>query len=597
MFSIDTHVCGRQVLCAVHMVHTPQLSMWEAAESSRAVDVPSVELRQYQIDACDRIQESLSRVRSTLLVMATGTGKTTVIGETIRRFGGVRTLVLAHRDELIRQIDRRIKSQTGLTTSVEKASEYCNKTSNVVVASVPTLSSNRPNPNSAPIGMNDLGEPMFAPRYHRLERFSADSFGLIVIDEAHHAVGDSYRRILDHFKGALVLGVTATPDRSDKLAMGTVFGDVAYKYEINDAINDGWLCRVSAMRVQCDAVRLDSVKTTAGDLNQGQLDDVMSTEQALHQVARPTIELSGSRRTLVFTTSVGNAERLAEIFCRYRSGCARFVTGKTPPTERKQILADHQSGKYQFLVNVGVLTEGYDDPAVSCVAIGRPTKSRALYAQMAGRGTRTSPGKADLLLLDFVGNSGRHTLIGAVDVLAGREPDEVAERARAIIARAQLPMDTAEAIAQAKEELRLKRLTEAGLRRAATADFKYRSTKLDPFEIFGIPDKRSASKFGDEPATFKQLGYLQKCRIPIAPGLSKRVAGTLITEQVRRRNEGLCTYKQAEILLKHGYDTKDMSFALAGALMDRLSKNCWKSLSQSQESDAIEASYRPQSQR
>lgn len=544
------------------------LSLFERPAPASAP--PAVELRPYQIDACTRIEESWLGARSTLIVMATGTGKTTVFSETLRRRRGAgRSLVLAHRDELIRQAAKRIGKQTGLGVEVEKAEEYAGRTADVVVASVQTLS-----------------------KEMRLSRWSPDHFSTIVVDEAHHAVADTYRRILGHFEAAKVLGVTATPDRADEMAMGQVFEDVAFVYEIGDAIADGWLCPIRATSVWCDAVDLAGVKTVAGDLSASDLETVMATEAALHQVAKPTIELAGARRTIVFTTSVANAHRLAEVFNRYRPECARAVDGGTDPLERRRILSEHQQGRYQFLCNVGVLTEGYDDPLVSCVAMGRPTKSRALYAQMAGRGTRTAPGKTDLLLLDFVGNAGKHALASAVDILGGKYSDEAMAQAKEAVAK-EPGQDIREALDEAERELRLaaerKRAAEEAMRRQrAKANVAYQAVEIDPFRVLGVRDPGEySSRFGDEPPTEGQLSLLTKWKIPAPQGLTKRGASRLIGTTIKRREDGLCTFAQAKVLQKRGYDTTRLTFEAARGLMDALAANNWRPLSAEAEARAM----------
>lgn len=526
----------------------------------------TVELRPYQIEACRRIETSLLGARSTLLVMATGTGKTTVFGETLRRTPG-RVLVIAHREELIDQAARRITTQTGRKVDIEKAEQVADRDAPVVVASIQTIS-----------------------KQARLERFTPDAFALVIVDEAHHAVSATYQRVLSYFGAAKVLGVTATPDRADELAMGQVFEDVAYCYEIGDAIADGWLCPIRATQVHCDSIDLADVKTVAGDLSPEQLDAVMRTEEVLHQVAKPTLELAGGRRTLVFTTSVENAHRLAEVFNRYREGCAEAVDGGTAREERRRILADHQAGRFQFLCNVGVLTEGYDDPQVSCVAMGRPTKSRALYTQMAGRGTRIAPGKSDLLLLDFVGNSGRHALVSAVDILAGKHPDEVVERARKKVID-QPGLDLSQAMADAQADLLAEAERErlrAEARKAARAKVAYRTQAVDPFKVMGVrnPDEFGAGRFGDGPATEKQVAVLTKLKVPLE-GVTKRGASRLIGEAIRRREADLCTFSQAKILQRCGYDTARLPFYTASRLMDALAANRWRPLTPDQESRAV----------
>lgn len=231
---------------------------------------------------------------------------------------------------------------------------------------------------------------------------------------------------------------------------------------------------------------------------------------------------------------------------------------------------------------MGVLTEGYDDPAIACVAMGRPTKSRALYAQMAGRGTRIAPGKDDLLLLDFVGNSGRHALVSALDILAGRYADDVVERARKKVAdnpgiNARDALVDAEAEIAAEKE---RQAAEARRRAKARARVAYSTKQIDPFAVLGVTDPSSeyGGRFGDGPASDAQLALLAKMKIQVPERLGKRAASRLIGETFRRREKGLCTFGQAKALQRYGYETRTMTFDRARELMDALNKNGWKRL-------------------
>jgi superfamily II DNA or RNA helicase len=528
---------------------------------------PTIELRPYQRLAVERIIDQHKRVRSTLLVMATGTGKTTVFADVVAKTPG-KAIVLAHRGELIDQAAERIRKQTGKRVSIEKAQDYANRGADVVVASVQSLQ----------------GE--------RLARWGKDEFSLVVADEAHHYLAPSFRRVLDHFSGAKILGVTATPDRADEAALGDVFDEVAHVYDITDAIADGYLCRIRAFQVQADAIDLAEVKTIAGDLNQGELDAVMSTERALHAIAKPTLDLADGRRTIVFTTSVENAHRLAEVFCRYKPESARAVDGTMGSEIRRRVLGDHRAGRFQVLCNVAVLTEGYDDPAVSCIAMGRPTKSRALYAQMAGRGTRIAPGKEDLLLLDFVGNSGRHALVSAADLLGGKYPEDVCQEARRKIAD-RPGYDATKALEEAAAELaerERKKAAEALRRAKARARVGHTAQQIDPFKVMGVADPTTefGSRFGDAPASEAQLRTLDRFGVPLPEGMTKRGASRLIGEAIRRREAGLCTFKQARRLQQFGYPTDRLSFVAASRMMSALAQNGWHRLPAPQVAAAME---------
>jgi len=513
----------------------------------------SAVLRPYQTSAIAGIAAELEKHRSTLLVMATGTGKTTVFGEVARNWPG-RVLVLAHREELIEQARSRLAVMTQEYVGVEQA-QWNAQAERIVIGSVQTLS-----------------------RESRLARFSRDRFSLVIVDEAHHAVAASYRKVLDHFEGAKLLGVTATPDRSDESAMGQVFDSVAYVYDIQDGIRDKWLVPVSCQMVEVAGVDLSGVKTTAGDLNQGQLDAVMASEEALHGIAKPTLELAGDRRTILFTTSVDNAHRLAEVLNRYRAGSARAVDGGTATDLRKATLAGHKRGDYQFLVNVGVLTEGYDDPGVACVAMGRPTKSRALYTQCIGRGLRPAPGKEDCLVLDFAGNSGRHQLVSALDILAGKWPEAVVARAKKEAAKKGGRAD--EALERAAAAIEAEKQAEIAKRARIKAQVAYKAQQVNPFQVFGLRDK------GDDPRepgsrlpiTPGQVQKLENFRVEIPPGCTQAQASRLINACITRMKRGLATYKQTKLLSRYGVDATRMYMGTAGKVIDAIAANGWRAI-------------------
>lgn len=534
------------------------LPLFDRPLATRAPSAPlaptGAKLRPYQTEAIGRIGVELETNRSTLLVMATGTGKTTVFGEVARNWPG-RVLVLAHRDELIEQARSRLSVMTQEYVGVEQA-QWNALGERIVIGSVQSLC-----------------------REQRLARFPRDRFSLVIVDEAHHAVAKSYRTVLDHFDGAKVLGVTATPDRSDESAMGQVFDSVAYVYDIQDGIRDKWLVPVSCQMIEVAGVDLSAVKTTAGDLNQGQLDAVMASEEALHGIAKPTLELAGDRRTILFTTSVDNAHRLAEVLNRYRPGSARAVDGGTAHDLRRATLRGHKGGYFQFLCNVGVLTEGYDDPAVSCVAMGRPTKSRALYTQCIGRGLRPAPGKDDCLVLDFAGNSGRHKLVSALDILAGKWPEDVVERAKKDALNSQ-GVRSDEALARAAAALEAEKQAEIARRARIKATVAYKAQKVDPFSVLGLRD--NGDDFGEpgsrQPLTPGQVQTLQKFKVEIPANCTKAMASRLINACVTRMQRGLATYKQTKMLSRYGVDASRMYMTTASRVIDAIIANGWHAI-------------------
>lgn len=504
-----------------------------------------MQLRPYQVASVDAVFRELASVRATLLVLPTGCGKTICFAEVARRFRPHgRVLVLAHREELVRQAVDKIERTARLVVGIEMADHRSDGGlfgCDVVVATVQSIS-------------------------RRLERYAPDAFGLIVIDEAHHAPsGSSYRSVLDHFAGAKVLGVTATPDRSDRLAMGTVFESVALSYEIRDAIDEGFLAPIRQKAVHVEGLDLSRVRTTAGDLNEGDLEEILVEEENLHGIAFPTVEMAGDRPTLVFAASVAHAHALATVIGRHSGREAVALDGTVDRGLRSKTLSRFQGGEFQFLVNCALFLEGFDAPRISCVAMARPTKSRALYAQAIGRGTRLHPGKADLLVLDFEGNAGRHSLVSAVDILGGKDEEEVLAAARALAAGGE--RSVTEAIDEARARIADER------RRKVVARARYSAVNIDPFQILGAVEERKW--WSDDAPTEAQLASLEAAGIG-TQGMTKGKASALIGQMKDRRARGLCTFKQARMLARNGRDP-DVSFDEAHRQIDLIAaEKGWK---------------------
>ncbi len=548
-----------------------QIDMFAPPPKPAAVRAPSHGLRPYQEEAVSNAIERIGDDRSTLLVMPTGSGKTRCATEIAKRRGRDRILFLAHRDELLQQALDRFRHDTGEAVGLDQAQIF-GGSERLMVGSVQTVT---------------MG--------HRLERFPKNRFNLIIVDEAHHAPAPSYRKIIDYFDAAKVIGLTATPDRADEKAMGMVFDSVAFLYEIEDAIRDGYLCDVACSRLVIAGLDLSACKTTAGDLNQGDLDKVMAIEEVMQGVADATIREAGTRKTLLFTTSVDNAHRLAEIMNRHRKGCARAVDGKTEIDERRKLLSDHQDGSYQFLCNVGIATEGYDDPSIACVAIARPTKSRALYTQMAGRGLRIFGGKPDCLILDFVGNSGRHKLSSALDVLGGRYTEEEEERAQQIVDE-KPGIKARDAISEAKAALeREKHEAELIARRAAIkAHAVYSKQAVNPFATLHMDVQREvemSERFGGKLPSEKQIACLEKFKIPVVPGMTSALASRLIGTAITRMKKNLASFPQLKMLQKYGIDNVNIGFQTASQLIDAISSNGWKPIGYARTQEIMERTH------
>lgn len=525
--------------------------------------------RPYQIEAVEAVEMQWeSGVRSTLIVMPTATGKTRVATEILARrkhFG--RSLFIAQREELIRQAEKAISNDAELTVDVEMAENKASVTDNmygarsdVVVASVQSL------------------------HEQRLKRWPRDSFATIFIDEGHHATSKSHLRVIDRFPGAKICGLTATPDRGDDVGLKAAFETCAYNYEIRTAIQDGWIVPIRMLQVFCADLDIAEIKTVRGDLSEGDLEQALTIDSVLHQIAAPLVREAGNRPTIVFTAGVAQAHALAGVLAAYTSARIASADGETNKVFRREIVEDFKGGKIQFLVNCGLWLEGFDAPATSCIAMARPTKSRALMTQCIGRGFRLSPetGKSDLLVLDFVGNSGRHKLVSAMDVLAGKDPptEEVRELADGY---AKQGMDLEGALSAAEREAERRRKLEEEMKRAKVqADVAYRTQKVDPFgapkhrqpfEVLGMEVPTDAADVSQR-ATKTQMDVLKKYGIDLPKVTSRSDASKLLGALFSRRKKDLCTYKQARALARAGLRT-NLYFADAKKAMDALVESKW----------------------
>jgi ATP-dependent helicase IRC3 len=329
-----------------------------------------------------------------LVALPTGTGKTVIFGYLLARRASP-ALVLAYRDELIRQaVDKLLLVNPDFETGVVKA-EQNEVSAPVVVASVQTLA-----------------------RPHRLAQLCQD-FRTVVVDEAHHGVADTYQRILEHVGslapgGPLTVGFTATPERADKVGLGQVWERIVYQKSLLDMITQGYLCDVRAVRVSLQ-VSLDQVHTRAGDFVESELESALLNADAPEHVVGAYKEHALGRTTLVFTPTVRVAYKVAEAF-QDAGIAAEALDGTTPLEERRGILHRLHTGETKVVANCAVLTEGFDEPSLDCIIVARPTKSKPLYIRMVGRGTRIYPGKQDLLVLDVVGVTSRHSIITANEI-------------------------------------------------------------------------------------------------------------------------------------------------------------------------------------
>lgn len=514
-----------------------------------------LELRPYQREAKEAIFREWSEgKKKTLLVLPTGCGKTIVFAKVTEDCvnNGDRVLILAHRGELLEQASDKIGKTTGLGCATEKAEETClGSWFRVVVGSVQTLM-----------------------REKRLNQFPSDYFDTIIIDEAHHCISESYQKVLEHFDSANVLGVTATPDRGDMKNLGSYFESLAYEYKLPQAIKSGYLSPIKAMTIPLK-IDLSSVGVQAGDFKAGDIGTTL--DPYLYQIADEMVKTCKDRKTVVFLPLVKTSQKFRDIL-NEKGFKAAEVNGNSK--DRAEILNDFEKGKYNVLCNSMLLTEGWDCPSVDCIIVLRPTKVRSLYSQMVGRGTRLSPGKTELLLLDFLWHTERHELCHPAHLIC--ENDKVAKKMTENLTKepgCPIDIEIAEETATAdviheREEALAKQLEE----------MKKRKRKLvDPLQFEMSIQAEDLSNyvpaFGWEmmPPSEKQLKALEKFGIFPDQIDNQGKAKMMLDRLGKRRDAGLTTPKQIRFLESRGFKhVGTWQFETARKLIDRIAANNWK---------------------
>lgn len=503
-------------------------------------------LRPYQEEAIRAVESGWRDQQRQLLVLPTGTGKTIVFSQIAKdRTAAGRVLIMAHRDELIEQARDKYRSLTGDETAKEKATDSClGSALPVVVGSVQTLQNTS-----------------------RLNRFEPDYFNTLIVDEAHHAMSDSYQKVLGYFPGAKVLGVTATPDRGDRRSLGKYFDNLAYEYSLRQAVSDGYLCNLKALTVPI-SIDMSAVKVKVGDFEVNSIAETL--EPYLPEIAKSIKHYAKDRKVVVFLPLVSIAKEFCEILLEEGLN-AREVNGNSP--DRKEVLEwFDRAGAGSVLCNAMLLTEGWDCPSVDCVVVLRPTKIRSLYVQMIGRGTRPAPEKKDLLILDFLWMSQKHDLCKPADLSTDTAEDKEAVTKQSVDEEIDLFDAASDAV-----EARRKKLAEE-----LAANQRKKARLIDPLQWFvsigdmDLADYEPVFGWESDEATEKQKKMLENNGID-PTGIRRGQASQIIDRIINRRAAGLATAKQVMCLEWKGYKDVGMwSFAQANKIIGQLAAVGWK---------------------
>lgn len=514
----------------------------------------NITLRPYQEEARTKIKDEWDKGnKKTLLVLPTGCGKTIVFAmiaaDMVKK--GKRVLILAHRAELLEQAADKIRKSTGLICSVEKAEESSiGSWFMITVGSVQTLQKEK-----------------------RLSRFSNEHFDVIIVDEAHHCISDSYQKVLNYFNTANVLGVTATPDRGDMRNLGQYFESLAFEYTLPKAIKEGYLSPIKALTIPLK-LDLTGVAMQSGDFKAGDLGTAL--DPYLEQIAKEMSNYCKGRKTVVFLPLVKTSQKFTELLNQAGFRAAE-VNGNSD--DRAEILKDFDENKYNVICNSMLLTEGWDCPSVDCVIVLRPTKVRSLYSQMVGRGTRLYPGKENLLLLDFLWHTERHELCHPAHLIC--ENEEVAEivtkkledNPGEALDLEVMEKEAAQDVVAQREEALAKALEEMKKREKKLVDPLQFEMSIQAEDLSGyVP----AFGWEMEPASKEQVKALEKFGI-FPDKIECAGKASLILDKLNKRKEaGLTTPKQIRLLEQKGFrHVGTWEFEQAKKLIDRIAANGW----------------------
>ena len=348
----------------------------------------NMQLRPYQGEAvkcCFSLWEK--KVLNLLLVAAVGAGKTIIAAMIMKlhlESPNKRVLFLAHREELLEQtVEKLALIDDQIVAGIEQGRNICPAHAKVMVASIATVKN-----------------------IERLARWCPlKDISLVLIDEAHHSTASTYTGLLQEIStqnpNRHLLGITATPIRMDGVNLSILYDRLAYRIDMPELIDAGYLCPIRGLTVRTNASIAGVPLTAEGDYDPDKLAEAIDTEARNRVIVQSYLQRGESRPAIVFVANVRHAEHLAAEF-RKQGLTAQAVFGKQKKAERRQVIEDYQQGRLRILTNCQTLSEGFDAPHTACVVLGRPTRSPVIFNQQIGRGIRLDPSKRDCLVIDLV---------------------------------------------------------------------------------------------------------------------------------------------------------------------------------------------------
>lgn len=346
----------------------------------------NVKLRDYQVKGIEDIFFAWKDCRSVLFQMPTGTGKTTLFCEIVRRFTtelypNEKVLIITHRKELVEQGFKRLVSDFHLTAGIISSNFIGIQSAAIQIASIQTLV--------------------------RREEHQKDIFSLVIIDEAHHALASTYKKLWDFYPSSKFLGVTATPIRTNGEGFQDLFNKLVTTTSIKWFIKNKHLADIRYFASH--APDISNIKIKAGDYDEAELSEIMQNKTVMADLIQSYTDFALNKKMIVFAVNRAHSAKIVEKF-NENGFTAKSVDAFTPTDERRRIVDDFRNNRIKILCNVNIFTEGFDCPDVDCIQLARPTKSLTLFLQQVGRCMRPYPNKEYGIVLDNAGLWKEHGL-------------------------------------------------------------------------------------------------------------------------------------------------------------------------------------------
>jgi len=522
-------------------------------EDYRATD--RLTLREYQQLGCDRTWQMFhdDGYDRLLGVAATGSGKTIMFADLAQRAvaAGGRALVLVDQEELVFQAVQRIRDTTGLLADIEQAENHADPESSVIVSTVQSMR-------------------------RRLEKYSPDTFSLVIADEADRSAADQWKRVLSYFDGsAKILGVTATPKRADRRDIMEYFQAKAFEISLFDLIRAGFLSRITVRTVPLK-IDLRDIKQTKGDYDSEQLDALLS--RYFTEIIAAIKTYAPDRKVLIFWPLIRTSRAFVEAALSEELD-ARHIDGQS--RDRYQIQTAYRGGEFNILSNALLLSRGWDEPSVDCIINCRVTRHETMYRQVIGRGTRIwcprrcptacdhPEAKRDLLILDFLWQFERFNPMRPADLIAKNKKQAKDISAKIDKLGAEVDLEWADGeVAREHEEALIEEFRKKSRKRKGTV--------FDALEWAANMDIRTLVDFEPEtardlqPITEKQRNRLEKAGFLIESVKGFGHAEKIVEVLNQRMMAGLATFKQVHWLRRFGHqNAMNVKFEEASKLLDR----------------------------